>query len=415
MPGLASFAADLGAAWRRLQASPLFSWLTPSVPVRLDRPDGSHAFWLASADGLTPLPAGQAPASAFRATEIPEEHLLVRRIMLPALSESEIRQAVALDVAAASPFAAEDLVWAYSTRRAANGMVEAQVVLASRRQVGALVGQGAGAGAATPEAWAWQPPFAPAVLPGFGEARRDAAARRGRRLAFGLVVGALVLAVAAALTPVLQLRMRAVEANRAMEALVKRTEPALKQRAALTEALDAGNALGEMLAQRSQPLLVLDLLTQALPDDTSLLGLTVQGNKITINGMTGNAAGLMQLLSAHSQFRDVKAPTAATRPLGSPKDLFTIELVLATPATAAGGVTPAASASAPAGAATASVAPAPAASAPVTGAPAAAAVAAPPPPGPAAAAAAPPAPAPARSGGASFGGASFGAPARPAP
>ncbi|TWO67925.1 PilN domain-containing protein, partial [Caenimonas sedimenti] len=373
MPGLASFAADLGAAWRRMQASPLLSWLTPAVPVRLDRPDGSHVFWLASADGLAPWP-GQAPASPFRATEIPEEHLLVRRIMLPALSESEIRQAVALDVAAASPFAAEDLVWAYSTRRAANGMVEAQVVLASRRQVSALAGPAAGAGAA-PEAWAWQPPFAPAVLPGFGEARREAAARRGRRLAFGLVLCALILAAAAAMTPVLQLRMRAVEANRAMEALVKRTEPALKQRAALTEALDAGNALGEMLAQRSQPLLVLDLLTQALPDDTSLLGLSMQGNKITINGMTGNAAGLMQLLSAHSQLRDVKAPTAATRPLGSSKDLFTIEFVLATPGAAAGAALPAASASAPAGTATASAAPAPPASAPAAGAAPAAAAA----------------------------------------
>jgi general secretion pathway protein L len=413
---LASFAAELAAAWQRMQEWPLLARLAPTLPVRLERADGSHTFWLAGAGGVVPAATGKALPGALRAIEVPEEQVLIRRITLPALGAGEIRQAVALDVAAANPFAADDLVWACSTRRTANGMVEAQAALASRRQVSERVAQATGADGAAPEAWAWQAPFPPVVLPGFGEARRERAARRGRRLAFGLVLSALALVAAAAITPVLQLRMRAVEANGAMEALVKRSEPAVKQRAALTAMVDAGNAINALLAQRSQPLPVLELLTQALPDDTSLLGLNIQGNKITINGMTANAAALMQQLGARPEFRDVKAPSPATRPLGSPKDLFTIELVLAAPtaadASAAGVSARGAEARAPGVAATAPPASSPAATAT---APAALTASAPSGP-PAAATAAVSSPAPARSAGASFGGgATFGAPAKAAP
>ena len=76
------------------------------------------------------------------------------------------------------------------------------------------------------------------------------------------------------------------------------------------------------------PLKVMDLLTQALPDDTSLLGLQVQGLKVTMNGQTTNAAALMQHLSAQPGIREVRAPSAATRPLGVSKDSFSLEFTL---------------------------------------------------------------------------------------
>ena len=70
------------------------------------------------------------------------------------------------------------------------------------------------------------------------------------------------------------------------------------------------------------------LLTRALPDDSSLLNLQIQGSKIRLTGQTTNTADLMQKLSAYPGLRDVKAPSAATRPLGANKESFTIELEL---------------------------------------------------------------------------------------
>lgn len=408
---LASLGQDLREAWRRLQRSRALAALTPALPVRLLHADGTESAWIVDAGGAQPASA-PSPSGAFVALELPEDDVLFRSLALPMLGEAEVRQAVALDVAGANPFAPDDLVWSYTTRAQRDGMQQALVAIASRRQIARFL-ERSGArlpAGAVPEVWALQRPMPPVVLPGFGERLRAARAQRGGRLAAGLVALAAVLLVAIAVTPTAQLRLRAIEAVQAMDALVRRVEPMVKQRAQLSQTIDSATALGEMLAQRARPLQVLDLLTQALPDDTSLLGVVMDGNKVTINGLTGNAAALMQELGSRPEFRDVKAPSPATRPLGSNKDLFTIEFMLALPAAgqAAAAVSPAtgpvATAPAPGAAAGAGAQPAP-------GAPAA--------PGPAPTAAAPapaappaPAPAPRPPGGPSFGGATFGAPAK---
>lgn len=59
--------------------------------------------------------------------------------------------------------------------------------------------------------------------------------------------------------------------------------------------------VSEAVSGGVDPLTVLDLLTQALPDDTSLLNLQLQGLKVTMAGQTTNAAALMQHLSSLSQ------------------------------------------------------------------------------------------------------------------
>ncbi|HMA07212.1 MAG TPA: PilN domain-containing protein, partial [Ramlibacter sp.] len=169
------------------------------------------------------------------------------------------------------------------------------------------------------------------------------------------------------------------------------------------------------------PLLVTDLLTRVLPDDTSLLGLNIQGSKISITGSTSDAAALMQQLSARPELREVKAPTAATRPLGTSKDSFNIEFTLASappPRVAKPAAERPASSMPAASAAMSSSTGAPAAPAPSqwTGIPSpqVPAQAAPQPSAPPAVPQ-PSAPPAAQSGGASFGGgATFGAPA-PAP
>lgn len=384
---------ELHAAWQQMRGWPIVKWLTPAVPVRVLRTGGAEAFWLAEGMAVT-ADAGGMKAARFSAIELPEDDLLVRTLKLPSLPAGEIAQAVALDVAGASPFPAEDLVWGHSTRQIKPGAVEVLAVLASRRQVQSRLQSlsAAGPGAAVPEVWAIMQGSRPIIFSGFGETRRLSYAAVRRRIAFALLLLALGLAVFMAATPTAQLRLRALEAMQSSEVLKKRTESLVRQRAALARAAETEAALKEILAQSTDPLRVMEVLTQALPDDTSLLGLQTQGSKVTINGMTVNAAALMQQLGARPEVRDVKAPTAATRPLGTTKDSFNIELTLAgRSASAAQAVAPAAPASA-AGAAM------PAASTPAVaaGTPTAATT-----------------PSSVQQGGASFGGASFGGSAQP--
>eukprot|EP01035_Chromulina_nebulosa_P049595 gene49595-67338_t len=65
------------------------------------------------------------------------------------------------------------------------------------------------------------------------------------------------------------------------------------------------------------------MITRALPDDTSLQSFQLAAPegpgkppKVLLVGQTGNAAALMQQLGAQPGLKDVKAPSAAVKPLG---------------------------------------------------------------------------------------------------
>ena len=87
-------------------------------------------------------------------------------------------------------------------------------------------------------------------------------------------------------------------------------------------------ALSQTLVGRIEPLRVLDKLTTVLPDDTALQSFKLQGTKVTISGDTANASALLQILGAQQGLKDVRAPSAATRMLGAPKESFVIEFSL---------------------------------------------------------------------------------------
>ncbi|RYH36524.1 MAG: hypothetical protein EON54_19450 [Alcaligenaceae bacterium] len=70
------------------------------------------------------------------------------------------------------------------------------------------------------------------------------------------------------------------------------------------------------------------MLTKVLPDDTAVQSFKLQGRKVTVAGITGNASALMQLLGEQPGLRDVKAPSPATRLGASTKESFVIEFTL---------------------------------------------------------------------------------------
>jgi general secretion pathway protein L len=405
--------------------------LVAAVPVRVLGADGQESIWLARGT-MVEAKASARTGARFRAVELPEESVLLRTLQLPALSDEEVAQAVKLEAEGASPFPSSDLAWGYRALPSRQGSLTVSIAMASRLQVLAhLASVGAQARPGPPpEVWSLPEGAPPIVLTGFGEGLRLAQSSFRQQATIGLLVVAGVLALLIAATPALQLRFRALEAVAAYDASVKRAEPLLRQRANLSAAGEKVDAIKAVLAERSDPLYVMALLTEILPDDTSLLGVQIQGSKVSINGLTTNAAALMQQLGSRPELRDVKAPTAATRSPGSPKDVFNIEFTLnpkpapansaaagATNVPADGGVAraepprPAASAAAPAASvATPAAAPALAASAPTAAAIAPPAPAAAAPPAAAAAPGATPAPAGKRAP-PLLGGATFGVPA----
>lgn len=321
-------AAALGALllqpWRDLQRLPAFAWLSPQPAVRLLQADGAQSLWV----GERRRTAGERElqAAPFTAVELPADQVLESRVTLPpAMAAADRDDALALQVRMASPFDPADLVWGAREGQVAGEWV---ALLASRKTVqGRLEAAGAGRGGA-PEVWAFDGNGRPVVLRGFGEAARQRRRGRGRGLVASLLLLALLLLLAAAVTPTVQLRLKAQQAEQAETELQQRLAPVLAQREALAKAQAQLEALRELMAERVDPLSVLDLVTQAVPDDSWLQRLQLQGARVTLSGQTPNAAALMNRLSSQPQVREVKAPAPATRAMGG-RENFTIEFSLA--------------------------------------------------------------------------------------
>lgn len=322
-PPYSLFGLDLSAVWRyvrdgwydALQQPALARWL-PAEPLRLVRPDRSEVVLLGGrpADGLRMRPR-------FAGVELPDDIVLRRTLRLPALPRAGVHAAARLEAAASSPFPAQDLVWGYRDQVAGNGVV-VEMVLASRRSVEACIQTlGMEVGAEAPEV------FAAGGIPvwGFGEQRRAMRESRMRKVLGAILLAVVLLAGALAVMPTLQLRARALDAQRQFIELRARTEPQVEQRARLLAAAELLEELKGRTVGPAQALAALDALTDALPDDTVLNLLEVSRDRVRLAGLTANSAGLMQKLGDDPRFRDVRAPAASTR-AGVGQESFTIEL-----------------------------------------------------------------------------------------
>lgn len=322
---LTEFWSDFRATWQRAHHWPLLAWLTPDVPVRVLRADGTETVW----DGVRLVGMDHAPSTQFVAIEIPADSLLHRSLSLPAMADAQVAQAVALEISTVSPFPAADLVWGHVVHVRPEGGLLVDAVLASRKQVqGFLEQQQERLKDGVAEVWAFSEAGTPIAFAGWGEVRRARHAALRRRIGYGLVLGALLLVGAMAVTPIAQLRLRAIEAAVGYSELQGRAMPVVAQREAFMQAIERMGLLREVLSEQADGIRLLEVLTQVLPDDTSLQSMEVKGLKVRITGLTANAAVLMQQLGLQSGFKDVRAPVAAVRNPGASLDSFNIEFQL---------------------------------------------------------------------------------------
>jgi general secretion pathway protein L len=138
----------------------------------------------------------------------------------------------------------------------------------------------------------------------------------------------MALVAAMAVTPSVQLFFRFMQGYRAMIELQGPAAPVMAQRESFVRTSEQLSNLSDIVGKSVPSLQTLTLITQALPDDTSLLNLQIKDSKVSISGQTVNAAALMKLLDSTPGLRDVRAPSPATTPLGATRESFSIEFTL---------------------------------------------------------------------------------------
>ena len=325
------FGLDLRSAWRafkfdwtELGRSRPFAWFAPRSAVRVLLLDGGDV----SRTGCSAEPASAVPKRDALAIELPVDLVLERTIVLPDLPDADIDQVVLLEVQSSAPFADAELVWGWC-RNPANeaGLHPTRVVLAARSHVERfLQEQAERLAGVVPEVWF--DAQNPVLMRGFGETRRFA--RERRWLALNLFLGAVLLGIlgAMALTPVLIEHNKNAVAQAAFAKVQQDTAGLVAQRDKVAHANDLLANIGTTVTKKPYAAVLLNTITNLLPDDVILDRLELRGDLVRLVGRAGEAAKLLQLLSAHSGFHSVRAPAAIARNAATGKETFVIEFNL---------------------------------------------------------------------------------------
>ncbi|WP_291936125.1 PilN domain-containing protein [Limnohabitans sp.] len=332
---------QLGQDWSRalmLMAQwPGVRWLTPHYATRLRQPQGGQIICIEKNGQTQVLPTTQ--ETPFEGLVLPEDKVLWSQLSLPGLQGDARHAAVQMEVDRLNPFPPEELLWTYHTQTL-NGVQKVQIAITSSRLVAEQIVNDSAArqlrgqkpAVNAPEVWAQEPSTGQYILfAGFGETIRWQRTRQWRTINLLLVLLIVLVGLAAAVTPSLQLRSRVQQAHSSFVGLQDKAAAAVAAREQMTKLNNKVQQLQALAGKRMVPEHVLLLLTKYIPDDTYILVLDIKQSTINITGITPNATALMQHLGKQPGVTKVTAPNAARRERD--KEVFNIEFILTPPAT----------------------------------------------------------------------------------
>jgi general secretion pathway protein L len=300
--------------------------LVPSQSVSLLETGGRQSRY--RVPGFVPIASTRRAGDA-TAVELPEDLVLIRSLTLPTRAADDIEKAVRLEVEASSPFEPHDTVFGWiarptkSTRRRSNAAV--RIAIASLEQVKAVLDRCG----APPHSEIWVRDGSTfVVIRGFGERRRLERARRARVRVATLVLLAVALIIGIVVTPVVQLRSQVVAAQAQLAQLNSRSGAPVAMRGELIALSDLQRALESAVDGHVDPALVLEQVSELLPDGSWLSLFEYEAGRLRIAGLADNASSLLPLLEERPSFASVHAPSPIAREPASGKERFIIEMEL---------------------------------------------------------------------------------------
>lgn len=238
---------------------------------------------------------------------LPDELVLSRKLQIPVAAEADLLSVINLEVAASSPFGADDTASGWRVTGRGEHNLDVVIVIASKSAAMTHVAREYGShDAQAQEVWA-SVEGSSLVLEGFGEMRREAFYRRRlARVAATVSGAALVLLVAVALSAT----FKGLELGR-LEALATRIQSeaatASRHRATVGRGSETIALINELQAAYPSPYPELARLTHLLGDDAYIERFSMSGKEVDLRGRADNAAALMQQLSEQPDYAEVAA------------------------------------------------------------------------------------------------------------
>lgn len=256
---------------------------------------------------------------------LPREHVIIRRIDLPQMSPSHMRQAVELQIDRLSPFKLDAVRYAVKAvaRDAEQGTIRTDVaivpIIRVRPVEQRLLSLGIKPAAVDVEGEGGAPAgFDLSEPPGPEELRRR------RTLNWGLAAAAVTLWVLA----IYAWNNAAEREVKAWEDHVAMLQPAAARAAGLRRQIE-GLAAPVAAANAHDPAAMLDTLreiTRLLPDTTRVVDLRIDGSTVLFSGLGTDVQKLIGLLEASDRFRGVTFTLPIVRKEGSSIDRFEITM-----------------------------------------------------------------------------------------
>ncbi|MCG5234869.1 PilN domain-containing protein [Xanthobacter oligotrophicus] len=309
--------------------------LTRGAPARLVEGEGG-VFTLALPGGTvrlrlddpTPFPPEIAAALKGREVELALDpgRFLFRPLELPRGAAAFLDGIVRSQIDRLTPWSATEAAYGFTApQEAPDDRLALTVAATARARISPLVerlkAQGVGAILVTTQADGMGAPIRVLDHAASGAASGAAGVRRILLAVLGGAAGAALLALA-----VSGLVGGSLDAD-----LGDITQRIAAQRRAMVAARDGQGGAGGVLAalerrKREVPagVLVLEALSQVLPDDTYVTELQIEGDKVEVTGVSREAAALIRLLEQSRQFAEATFVAPTTRAPGEAGERFQI-------------------------------------------------------------------------------------------
>lgn len=265
--------------------------------------------------------ARRAPDTVLR---LPPGYLLDRTVTLPLAAEQGLDRVIRYEMDRFTPFAADEVYHTHTIvrRDRTNGRLLATISLVPKARLEGILEALSAVGL--------KPTLLEGELQG-GILRRiplegtRPTGERRRRIAFAaLAVTCGILAMLAIVTPFWVQSQAMDDLDGRIDALAPRVKQAEALRARLAASVAGTDVTSAERARVGDALQIIAALTNVLPDDTHLTGLTLQRRQVTLEGQSASAARLIGLISAEPTMRNAAFAAPVTRGEGG-VDLFSIK------------------------------------------------------------------------------------------
>lgn len=308
--------------WVEALRWPMFVWIKPKTTLLVHHKEGELSQYREGAW----FPARLDESANFHAVLLSSHSVLYRLLKLPRLSEAELKQLLIFEVSGMTPFGKERTLWGYRRRNIQSTSQEVELLLTSQAEADkAFSSLPTNLSPIDCELWGITPDKTPIILMGFGEDRRARYLRRQVWLRVALLLMIPVWLVLFFASPVIQARQTLQEAEQAFQVLQTKASTLEQTRNMVQMHSQSIDDVMAYIKTQPQPLAVLNLLSEKVPDTAYLQRFNINAQRVAISGQADNAASLMQVLGSVPSISNVRAPSAITRMAGSSKELFALE------------------------------------------------------------------------------------------